>query len=142
MARPSDLTEELTLKIRQLVLEGKTYKDIQETLNIPDNTWDTWIYKDYKDFRKNLQSWKAERLIKKTEKLSEEILDMSYISTREDKEVINTDILRVKQKEAEFVRETLGKADYSKKVEQEVSNPDGSLKTIIINKYGSDNKSS
>jgi len=142
MARPSDLTEELTLKIRQLVLEGKTYKDIQETLYIPDNTWDTWIYKDYKDFRKNLQSWKAERLIKKTEKLSEEILDMSYISTREDKEVINTDILRVKQKEAEFVRETLGKADYSKKVEQEVSNPDGSLKTIIINKYGSDNKSS
>jgi len=142
MARPSDLTEELTLKIRQLVLEGKIYKDIQETLNIPDNTWDTWIYKDYKDFRKNLQSWKAERLIKKTEKLSEEILDMSYISTREDKEVINTDILRVKQKEAEFVRETLGKADYSKKVEQEVSNPDGSLKTIIINKYGSDNKSS
>ena len=32
------------------------------------------------------------------------------------------------------------KAEFSPKVEQELSNPDGNLKTIIINKHGSDNK--
>ena len=149
MARPSDLTEELTLQIRNLYFQDKNYTEIQELLDIPANTWDTWIYRNTqgkglsdKGFRSFINEIKAERLIKKTEKLSDEILTMNHYSTREDKEVINTDILRVKQKEAEFVRETLGKADYSKKVEQEVSNPDGSLKTIIINKYGSDNKSS
>lgn len=134
MSRPSDLTTELTLQIRNLVLEGKMYKDIQAELDVLPGTWDKWYYEDYKDFRKNLQSWKAERLIKKTEKLSEEILDMNHFSVKEDSEVINTDVLRVKQKESEFVRETLGKNVYSKKVEQELSNPDGNLKTIIINK--------
>lgn len=32
------------------------------------------------------------------------------------------------------------KTEFSPKVEQEVTNPDGNLKTIIINKYGSNNK--
>lgn len=116
MSRPSDLTEELTLQIRKETLEGTLYKDIQEKLEIPSNTWDAWVYKDYKDFRKNLQSWKAERLIRKTEKLSEEILDMNHFSLK-DAEVINTDILRVKQKESEFVRSTLGKDNYSTRTE-------------------------
>lgn len=106
MARPSDLTDELTLQIRALVLDGIMYKDIQSRLDIPDNTWDAWVYKDYKDFRKNLISWKKERLIKKSEKLSEEILDIIHI---DEKGKVDTDILRVKQKESEFVRGTLGK---------------------------------
>lgn len=115
MARPTDLTPELTLQIRALVLDNVKYKDIQERLQIPDNTWDAWVYKDYKDFRKNLNSWKAERLLKKSEKLSEEILDIVHIN---DKGGVDTDILRVKQKESEFVRGTLGKNEgYSSRSE-------------------------
>ena len=34
----------------------------------------------------------------------------------------------------------LSKHGYSEKVEQEITNPDGNLKTIVINKYGSNNK--
>lgn len=114
MSRPSDLTPELTLQIRQLVLEGVQYLRIQEQLEIPANTWDAWVYKDYKDFRKNLQSWKAERLIKKSEKLSEQILDEDHI---DQKGKVNTDLLKVKQKESEFVRSTLGKDEYSSRKE-------------------------
>lgn len=115
MSRPTDLTLELTLQIRALVLDNVKYKDIQQKLEIPDNTWDAWVYKDYKDFRKNLNSWKAERLLKKSEKLSEEILDIVHIN---DKGGVNTDILRVKQKESEFVRGTLGKDEgYSSRSE-------------------------
>ena len=132
MSRPTDLTEEVTLKIRALVLSGVKYKDIQETLEISDNTWDTWVYKDYKEFRKNLNSWKRERLLKKSEKLSEEILDTDHIN---DKGGVDTDILRVKQKESEFVRNTLGK-DEGYSTRQEMTGKDGEelVKTIIINK--------
>lgn len=114
MARPTDLTEELTLKIRALVLEGKKYIEIQQILELSSDTWDTWVYKDYKDFRKNLNSWKQERLLKKSEVLSEEILDIDHNSGNK----IDTDILRVKQKESEFVRKTLGKDEgYSDRTE-------------------------
>lgn len=109
----SDLTGELTLKIRELVLDGMKYKDIQQILELSSNTWDTWVYKDYKDFRKNLNSWKAERLIKKSERLSEDILDTPHLG----KDKIETDILRIKQKESEFIRKTLGKEEYSERAE-------------------------
>jgi uncharacterized protein YaaR (DUF327 family) len=106
MSRPSDLTEELTLQIRQLVLEGVKYKDIQERLDVLPGTWDKWYYEDYKDFRKSLISWKQERLVKKSEKLSDEILDLGHF---DEKGKAVTDILRIKQKESEYVRSTLGK---------------------------------
>lgn len=140
MSRPSDLTTELTLQIRGLVLEGKKYIEIQEILDIPANTWDAWVYKDYKDFRKDLNSWKKERLLKKSERLSEEILDLDYTS---EEGKINSDILRIKQKESEFVRNTLGK-DEGYSTRQELTGKDGEdIKTIVINKnYGSDNQSS
>lgn len=134
MSRPTDLTPELTLQIRALVLENVKYKDIQEKLEIPDNTWDAWVYKDYKDFRKNLNSWKTERLLKKSEKLSEEILDIVHIN---EKGGVDTDILRVKQKESEFIRGTLGKEEgYSTR--SELTGKDGKdfeVKTIVINKF-------
>lgn len=132
MSRPTDLTEEVTLKIRALVLSGVKYKDIQEKLDIPDNTWDTWVYKDYKDFRKNLISWKQERLLKKSETLSEEILDIDHMNKKGQ---VNTDILRVKQKESEFVRGTLGKEEgYSTRSELTGKGGEDLVKTIIINK--------
>jgi hypothetical protein len=115
MSRPSDLTQELTLQIRQLVLQGVKYLDIQEQLAIPANTWDAWVYKDYKDFRKDLQSWKAERLVRKAERLSDEILEAVHI---DESGKYATDVLRIKQKEAEFVRSTLGKNEgYSTRIE-------------------------
>lgn len=115
MARPSDLTDELTLQIRELVLQGVKYKDIQQQLDVLPGTWDKWYYEDYKDFRKDLNSWKAERLLKKSEKLSEEILDADHLTEegRYDKEM-----LKIKQKESEFIRESLGKDEYSKRTEQ------------------------
>lgn len=120
IGRPSDLTQELTLQIRQLVLDGVMYKTIQESLEISPNTWDAWVYKDYKDFRKNLNSWKRERLLKKSEKLSEQILDIPHL-TEEGK--TDTDVLRIKQKESEFIRQTLGKEEYSQR--QELTGADG-----------------
>ena len=102
------LTEELTLQIRKLVLEGMKYVDIQETLGILAGTWDKWYYEDYRDFRKNIISWKKERLIKKAE------TQVELLSLSEDE--------RVSLDASKFILETLGKEEYSKRVESTGAN--------------------
>ena len=103
IGRPTELTEELTLKIRQGVLDSKTYIQIQQELDISPNTWDTWVYKDYNGFRTNLNNWKKERMIKKAEK----VVDKSMDSETE----------KIALDAAQFTLETLGKLDYSKRTE-------------------------
>lgn len=138
MSRPSDLTTELTLQIRKMVLNGVKYKDIQEELQIPANTWDAWVYKDYKDFRKDLNSWKFERLLKKSEQLSEEILDLEHQKELSGLTITDDKILRIKQKEAEFIRTTLGKDNYSTRHEH--TGKDGKdLPTPLLAHVPSDN---
>lgn len=104
LGRPTDLTEEVTLKIRQLVLDGKKYREIQEMLEISPNTWDTWVYKDYKDFRKNLQSWKHEKLVKMAES------NVGALLVSEDE--------RVQADMTKFTLKTLDKDNYSERTEQ------------------------
>jgi len=108
------LTEETTLQIRKLVLQGKQYVEIQDELDISENTWDSWVYRDTHGFRKLLNEAKHERLIKLSEKVSKEILEASTV---DENGRIATDVLRIKQKESEFIRETLGKDNYSKRSE-------------------------
>jgi len=103
IGRPTELTEELTLKIRQGVLDNKTYIEIQQELDINSNTWDTWVYKDYNGFRTNLNNWRKERMIKKAEK----VVDKSMDSETE----------KIALDAAQFTLETLGKLDYSKRTE-------------------------
>lgn len=103
VGRPTELTEELTLKIRQGVLDNKSYIQIQQELDISPNTWDTWVYKDYNGFRADLNNWKKERMIKKAEKVVDKSMDS-------DTEKIALDA-------AQFTLETLGKLDYSKRTE-------------------------
>lgn len=120
------LTAQMTLKIRALVLKGTKYKDIQQELKISEASWDSWVYKNYLDFRDNLMSWRHERMVRLSEGVSEEILAMPTVIRRMVGEGETADIveahdiqaLRVKQKESEFVRETLGKdLGYSKRNE-------------------------
>lgn len=118
IGRPTELTEELTLKIRQGVLDNKTYIEIQQELDINSNTWDTWVYKDYNGFRTNLNDWKKERMIKKAEKVVDKSMDS-------DTEKIALDA-------AQFTLETLGKLDYSKRTE--MTGKDGEKLVIEISK--------
>jgi len=51
--RPSELTDELTFKIRTQVLLMRPYIDIRKELDIADETWDGWVWRNYKGFRDN-----------------------------------------------------------------------------------------
>lgn len=79
-------------------------------------------------------------MLSKGEKVLDETL--SYDSLDPETGKIDSGIARIKLDAAKHVTSTLGKNDgYSTKVENELSNPDGNLKTIVINKhYGSNDK--
>ena len=107
MADVSSLTEELTLQIRQLILEGNNYENVKSILNIPDGTWDSWIYRNHMDLRTKLIDWKHERMIKKAE------INIEILQDSEDEKVaLNANT---------FVLETLGKKEYSKKTETDIT---------------------
>lgn len=122
--RPSDLTEELTLQIRKMVLDSIEYKTIQETLGISPNTWDSWVYRDTQGFRALLSQWKKERMIKKAEVKVDVLMD-----SEDDRVALNA---------ATFTLETLGKLDYSKRTESDVTSGGEKINFQIVN-YADDN---
>jgi hypothetical protein len=114
------LTPKLSLQIRKRIITGMLNIEIQDELDILPSTWDSWYYRNTQGFRENLIRWKGERYLKKAEKLSGEIMDMPHVIRDE----VNTKILSIKQKEAEFLRETLGKDEgYTKR--NELTGKDG-----------------
>ena len=121
------LTEKLVLEIRKMVLDGKDYVEIQQELEINDSTWDTWVYKNYQGFRNNLVDWNYERILKKCEKLSEEILDINHYTGDNG---VDSRILSIKQKESEFIRSTLDKKHYSKQLNTDLTSGG---KPIMVN---------
>lgn len=117
------LTKELFSKIKERVLEGDDLRKIANTLQISESSLYTWHFKNYLNLADKIAGWRRDRKLMKAEMFSDELLDMSVrqpVITEDgvQYDVINPHILRTKQKEAEFVRETLGKdIGYSKRSE-------------------------
>lgn len=101
--RPTELTKELRLEIRKLVLLGKNQKDIVYELEIAKGTWDTWFWENYQDFRNDIRKWKQERMIAKAEETMGQLIDS------EDE--------NIKFKSSEFILSTLDKETFSKRSE-------------------------
>lgn len=97
-------------KIRTLWLKGLDIRQIQKELNIAEGTWDHAYYKNYHGFRDFCLTVKKQAILQSAEKVSAEIM-----ATPSDG---NAKILSIKQKEAEFLRETIGKElGYTKRIE-------------------------
>lgn len=116
VGRPTELTDDLTSKIRKLILDSLSYTEIQEILEIPPSTWDTWVQNDYLGFRGKINQWKKERIVKKAEAKVEALI------SAEDE--------RVALQASTFALETLGKEDYSKRSEMTGANGQ-ELKTLV-----------
>jgi hypothetical protein len=107
VGRPSLLEDkEYFLKIRELILDGCTYEEVQKTLDIPKGTWNHWYYENTHNFRDILTTYKHERILAKAEANVEMLLDS------EDERVV-ADMTK-------FSLETLGKSNYSKKTESDI----------------------
>ena len=127
VGRPSKLTDELLSKIKELILEGKKESEIYTELEIPRSTWTCWKFGNYTGFHTFISNWRREYKLNLAENVSEEILEAISLS---EEGKIDIQLLNLKQKEAQFLRETLGKDSYSKRTE--VTGKDGEAITIIF----------
>lgn len=110
VGRPTTLDDnEVTSKIRELVVQGLEYTQIRNKLNIADSTWDGWVVRNYKGFRDDLITWKHEHLVQSAEKNLRDLL------VSEDE--------RVRLDSTKFVLERLSKKHYSAR--QELTGSDG-----------------
>ncbi len=120
VGRPSQLDDEqFLLKIKELLLDGKTEKEIAEILEIPTGTWDYWKWKNYQGFADKMLSYKHERIIQKAESNLEQLLEG-------DDDRIRADL-------SKFALETLSKKNYSKRTE--LTGNEGKDLQINIVKY-------
>ena len=86
-------------KIRVRFIKGMEIKEIIEDLGIPEGTWDSSYWRNTHGLRDFVAEIKKERSLKLVENVSNNILTMDTTE--------NPRMLAIKQKEAEFIRETL-----------------------------------
>lgn len=134
VGRPTELSSKLTNKVRTLLLQGMDIKHIQRITGINKSNWDTWYHDNYLNFRDFVNDTRRERLLRLAEDVSDTILSLPDTKVMlvkhptlkdEDGEPVYVEVetkqletLRLKQSEAEFVRETLGRTEgYAKRTE-------------------------
>lgn len=128
VGRPSLLDDEqFLLKIRNLVKQGDTEAVMQEKLEIPKGTWDYWKWKNYKGFQDKLINYRHERMLEKAE------MNIEVLQDSEDE--------RVSLQANTFVAETLGKKNYSKKTETDLTSGGEVLPVLVrfIDEKGNSN---
>jgi hypothetical protein len=119
VGRPTKLDDEFYLKIKGLVLEGKSMTEVAEALEVPYKTIESWKTRNYQGFSDRYDGYKREWLLKKAEENIPVLLDS------EDEKVM-ADMTK-------FVAETLGKQNYSKR--SEFTGPDGQPIPILASMH-------
>lgn len=108
---PTLLNESIKNNFRTEYLKGKEIKQILLEMEIPEGTWNGYLWQNKYGLRDWYQDIKREYLLQEAERVSKEILNIKDAKN-------NAKILSIIQKEAEFLRETQGKEQgYSKRLE-------------------------
>lgn len=102
--------ENVRSMIRTRYIKGYEIKEILKELKIPEGTYESALWRNTQGLRDFMIEIKKERFLNLAEDVSSEILTMETTK--------NAKMLAIKQKEAEFIRETLLKDHgYSKRIE-------------------------
>ena len=138
MAEPGPktmLTEELFGKIKICVLEGKNIRETASFCEIPENTFYDWTARNYLNISDKIEGWQRDKRLRLANITSDTIQTLPVI---DENGKVDKELLKIKQKESEFIRETLGKEIYSKR--SELTGKDGKdLPQPIINVIPTDN---
>mgnify|MGYP000895630447 CR=1 FL=1 len=138
VGRPTELTNEVLEKIKQGILDGRTLKDIAQQSQINEGTLYQWSSTNYLNLADKVEGWKRDRKLILADITSDAIQTASHF---DEKGKIDKELLKIKQKEAEFIRETLGKdKGYSKRSELtgkeggavEVKNTNETLDNLVL----------
>jgi len=133
VGRPTDLTDELLKQIKECILEGKNLKqtaekcfeNLEEFKNLTQEEKEkelanftqkiyNWHYENYLNISDKIEGWKRDRKLILAEITSDTIQTLPIV---DENGKLDKELLKIKQKESEFIRETLGKKDYSKRTE-------------------------
>jgi len=132
MAEPGPktmLTDELFGKIKSCVLEGKNIRETASFCEIPENTFYDWTARNYLNISDKIEGWQRDKRLRLANITSDTIQTLPVI---DENGKVDKELLKIKQKESEFIRETLGKEIYSKR--SELTGKDGKdLPQPIIN---------
>ncbi len=117
MAKPGPetmLDKELLAKIEEHVVDGGSLASFAKQSGMSESTLYDWSYKNVSSLNDNMKTWRLMAKLKKAEQRAEEILSLPL---QDPDGKIDGSVLRAVQKEAEFIRETLDKENYSKRTE-------------------------
>ena len=130
VGRPTDLTDELIKEINQCILSGKNLKETAtEIFNNYANLSEKEKENGLENYIQKLYNWNCENYLKIADKIEGWKRDRKLMLADITSDTIQTlpvydetgkldkELLKIKQKESEFIRETLGKKLYSKRSE-------------------------
>ena len=106
------LTDELFKEIKQSILAGNDLRETAKVCDINEGTLYVWHSDNYLNLADKILSWKHERMLKMAEGNLEGIMSIGI----NDKETI-----KVVADVSKFVSETLGKKNYSKQVNTDLT---------------------
>jgi hypothetical protein len=116
--RPTDLTDEMVAKIKDGILNGLTLVDIAKQSGISEFTIHHWSSANYAGISDKIEVWKHERMLRLAEITSNKI---QTLPVEDEHGKLDKELLKIKQKEAEFIRETLGKNNYHRKTATDIT---------------------
>lgn len=108
VGRPTDLTDELLVEIKQLILDGKNLKEIARIKEMPEVTIYKWHENNYLNFYDKVEGWRRDR---KLMLANENIVKILQLDTNDK------DFVKTVSDMSKFVAETLDKKNYSKRTE-------------------------
>lgn len=118
VGRPTELDNEMFLKIRHLVLDGKNMVEIAEILEVPYKTMEGWKTRNYEGFRDKWLQFQLEEMFQTS------LTQIRVLQESEDE--------RVALQANSLVAKGIGKKYFSERVEQ--TGADGEkLQPIVVN---------
>lgn len=121
VGRKTDLTEDLFRQIKESILNGNDLRETAKVCDIPESTLYTWHSDNYLNLTDKVLSWKHERMLKLAETNLEGIMGLG---------ISDKDSIKVVADVSKFVSETLGKKNYSKQVNTDLTSGGKELKGI------------
>lgn len=103
---PSTLSDDIILRIEELVKSGADNQKIIAELGIPESTWYFWLYRDTRDLAQRVGQWRREYLLN--------LAEDTFVTLAKSKNE------RIKLQAVLHLSETLGKKFYSKREEHKM----------------------
>jgi hypothetical protein len=122
------LDDDVRYKIRTMYLEGKNIKQIQEILNVPENTWYSCYYRDTQGFRCFVDDLQLQAMRLQARKNLQEFATMDLTELNDPR------FAKLKYDASQFIAETLDKDVFSKKKEEDSDKGDAVTVNIVTNK--------